>query len=194
MLTIVIPRLSDVWDESRQEFLSFPGAILQLEHSLVSLSKWESKWHKPFFSKNPNDPKEQKTPEETLDYIRCMTINKNVDPTVYNFLTQENVEAINAYISDPMTATIINESKTPGESNKKINGEFITSELIYYWMVALNIPFECEKWHIERLLTLIRICNIKNDPPKQNRKEALQQHRALNEARRKQAQLRAKKR
>lgn len=142
MLTIVIPKNDDIWDESKQMFITNPGATLQLEHSLVSLSKWESKWHKPFFPKHQNDPKEIKTTEETLDYIRCMTINKNVDPIVYNFLTQENVDAINAYISDPMTATKIDDG--PAVGNKKINGEYITSELIYYWMIALNIPVEFE--------------------------------------------------
>lgn len=122
-----------------------------------------------------------------------MTINKNVDPIVYEFLTPENVAAINAYIRDPMTATKIDEG--PEVSNKKINGEFITSELIYYWMIALNIPVEFEKWHIERLLTLIRVCNIKNQPEKKmSRAEIMEQHRAINEARRREARLRAQKR
>lgn len=193
MLTIVVPRNDDIWDESKQMFITNPGATLQLEHSLVSLSKWESKWHKPFFPKYENDPKDVKTPEETIDYIRCMTINKNVDPIVYEFLTPENVADINAYIRDPMTATKIDEG--PEVSNKKINGEFITSELIYYWMIALNIPVEFEKWHIERLLTLIRVCNIKNQPEKKmSRAEIMEQHRAINEARRREARLRAQKR
>ena len=107
MLTIVVPRNDDIWDESKQMFITNPGATLQ--HSLVSLSKWGSKWHKPFFPKHENDPKDIKTPEETIDYIRCMTINKNVDPIVYEFLTPENVAAINAYIRDPMTATKIDD-------------------------------------------------------------------------------------
>lgn len=193
MLTIVIPRCDDIWDDEKQEFIVNPGATLQLEHSLVSLSKWESKWHKPFFEKHPDDPKERKTAEEILDYIRCMTITKNVNPIVYNFLTAENIKAINDYINNPMTASVINEG--PQEGKKQINGEFITSELIYYWMITLNIPFECEKWHIERLLMLIRICNIKNQPAKKmSQMEVMQQHRALNEARRREARLRAAKR
>lgn len=193
MLTIIVPGNTDIWDEENQQFVCFPETTLQLEHSLVSLSKWESKWHKPFFAKNPKDPTERKTPEETLDYIRCMTINKNVDPIVYNFLSEENIEAINKYITDPMTATVINEGPSAG-NKRNINGEFITSELIYYWMIALNIPVEFEKWHIERLLILIRICNIKNEPEKKmNRAESLQQHRALNEARRRQSRIRAAK-
>ncbi len=190
MLTIIVPRNDDLWDETNQCFRSCPGATLQLEHSLVSLSKWESRWHKPFFGKNKNDVK---TPEETLDYIRCMTINKNVDPIVYSCLTQSNIKDINDYIADPMTASIVNDPVSDS-SNKQINGEFITSELIYYWMIALNIPVEFEKWHIERLLILIRICNIKNQPEKKmNKAEVMQQHRAINEARRREARLRANK-
>jgi hypothetical protein len=149
---------------------------LQLEHSLVSLSKWESKWNKPFLSKD------FKTHEETLDYIKCMTINQNIDPDVYNGLTSEHITMINNYIESPMTATTFSDSK-----QNKSNREIITSELIYYWMIALNIPFECQKWHLNRLLTLIRVCNIKNAPPKKMSKRATaSQYAALNAARRKQ--------
>lgn len=190
MLTIVIPENADIWDEENQQFLYCPETTLQLEHSLVSLSKWESKWHKPFFAKHEG---ETKTSEETLDYIKCMTINKNVDPIVYNFLTPENIEAINKYIADPMTATVINEGPDAGH-RKSINGEFVTSEIIYYWMIALNIPVQFEKWHIERLLTLIRVCNIKNEPEKKmSRAESMQQQYMINKARRREAKLRASK-
>lgn len=175
MLQIVIPPL-ELWDEAKQEFVYSKGQTLQLEHSLVSLSKWESKWCKRFLSK------EEKTYEETIDYIKCMTITQNVDPEVYSRLSKENVKQINDYIAAPMTATYISEDK-----NGKPHRENVTSELIYYWMIALNIPFECQKWHLNRLLTLIRVCNVKNQPPKKMGKNAtLSRNAALNKQRRQQ--------
>ena len=156
MLIITIPA-TEGWDESKQEFVSIePAQTLQLEHSLISLSKWESKWCKPFLSSK------DKTDEEILDYIKFMTITKNVKPGVYNRLTKKIIDEINDYIDKPMTATTFS-----GESGSNKNGERITSELIYYWMIALNIPIEeCQKWHLNRLLTLIKVCNIKNQPEK----------------------------
>ena len=146
-----------------------------LEHSLVSISKWESKWHKPFLSDKP------KTAEESLDYIKCMTITQNVDPSLYKFLSKENYEQINKYIEDPMTASWVNDV-----NGKKSSREVITSELIYYWMIALNIPVEFQKWHLNRLLMLIKICNAKNQPPKKMSKgELMRRNRSLNAARRK---------
>lgn len=175
MLQITIPE-TEQWDEVKQEFVSTKEQTLQLEHSLVSLSKWESKWCKPFLTKEP------KTVEETIDYVRCMTITQNVDPEVYNFLTNENIKQVNKYIEAPMTATYFHEEKTGGS-----NRETITNELIYYWMIALNIPFECQKWHLNRLLTLIRVCNIKNQPKKKmSSKEIMSRNAALNASRRKQ--------
>ena len=175
MLQITVPA-SEQFDETRHEFIVTKEQTLQLEHSLVSLSKWESKWCKSFFSKQP------KTYEETVDYIKCMTITKNVDPLVYNNLTRKNVEEINAYIEAPMTATYFAEDR-----NGKANRETITSELIYYWMIALNIPFECQKWHLNRLLTLVRVCNIKNQPPKKmSKRDIMSRNAALNASRRKQ--------
>lgn len=172
MLEVFIEE-SEQYDESKNEFIKIKPQILKLEHSLVSISKWESKWHKSFLSDN------NKSPEEVIDYIRCMTINQ-VNPYVYYSLSKKNMDMIMQYINDPMTATTIKD--TPG----KKNNELITSELIYYWMVALEIPFECEKWHINRLLTLIKICNIKNQPAKNMpKREILNQNRLLNEARRK---------
>ena len=172
MLQIKIPA-TEQWDEIKEEFVSTKEQTLTLEHSLVSISKWEAKWCKPFLRKTP------KTIEETVDYVRCMTITQNVDPIVYSFLTVDNISAINAYIEAPMTATTIR------ETGRKNSGEEVTSELIYYWMVSLNIPFECQKWHLNRLLTLIRVCNIKNQPPKkQSSKETLRQYAAINAARR----------
>lgn len=120
--------------------------------------------------------------EETIDYIRCMTITQNVPPEIYKVLTQENIDEITAYIENPMTATYF--SNTQGGPP---NREQITSELIYYWMISLNIPIKCEKWHLNRLLTLIRVCNVKNQPPKKMGKKALMsRNAALNAARRKQ--------
>lgn len=175
MLRITIPA-TELWDENKEEFINTKEQTLQLEHSLVSLSKWESKWHKPFLSKDI------KTEEEKLDYIRCMTITQNVDPNVYNFIPSNIQEEIKEYIDDKMTATWFNDDK-----NGKGNAEQITSELIYYWMITQNIPFECEKWHLNRLLTLIKVCNIKSQPPKKMGQKALMsRNAALNAARRKQ--------
>ena len=149
---------------------------LQLEHSLVSLSKWESKWNKSFLSKR------NLTGEEILDYIKCMTITQNVKPEVYEHLSRDNITEIENYITAPMTATCFAEDK-----NTKPNRETVTSELIYYWMIALNIPFECQKWHLNRLLTLIRVCNVKNQPPKKmGRRDVMRRNSALNAARRQQ--------
>ena len=174
MLRITVPA-SEQWDEVNEVFISGPEQTLQLEHSLISLSKWESKWHKAFLGK------EEKSKEETLDYIRCMTLNQNIDTEVYHRLTPQNIEQINAYISDPMTATHFND-----DGIKHTGREIITSELIYYWMVSLNIPVEFEKWHLNRLLTLIKVCNIKNTPPKKMSKgEIMRRNAALNAARRK---------
>lgn len=175
MLRITIPA-TELWDELAQQFVTVNEQTLQLEHSLVSLSKWESKWHKAFLSKV------EKTQEETLDYIRCMTLTQNVNPKVYKYLTNDNIREINEYIGNPMTATVFSEEKS-----NSTNREVVTAELIYYWMVALNIPFECQKWHLNRLLTLIRVCNVKNAPPKKrSKRDILSRNAKLNAARRKQ--------
>ena len=179
MLRITIPA-EEFWDEVNEEFIYTKEQTLQLEHSLVSLSKWESKWCKAFLTK------QEKTFEETLDYIKFMTITQNVDPKVYNYLTNENIDEVNRYIEAPMTATYFSEDKT-----SKISREQVTAELIYYWMISLNIPFECQKWHLNRLLTLIKVCNIKNTPPKKrSRKDIMSSNAALNAARRKQLNTR----
>jgi hypothetical protein len=178
VLRITIPDV-ELYDEVKGEFITLKGQTLQLEHSLVSLSKWESKWQKPYLTS------EEKTLEETLDYIRCMTITQNVNPDIYKFVTNENLTQIKEYIEAPMTATWFSEDKN-NTSGRNINGEQVTSELIYYWMVALTIPFKCEKWHLNRLITLIKICNIKNQPPKRRSKREIMGHTAsLNAARRK---------
>ena len=175
MLRITIPAVEQ-WDEEKQEFITTKEQTLSLEHSLVSLSKWESKWCKAFLTK------QEKTFEETLDYIKCMTLTQNVDPEVYKYLTNENIDEVNRYIEAPMTATYFSEDK-----NGKTSREQITAEIIYYWMISLNIPFECQKWHLNRLLTLIKVCNIKNTPPKKrSKREIMSRNAALNAARRKQ--------
>lgn len=174
MLRITIPG-QEFWDEGKEEFVNTKGTTLQLEHSLVSLSKWESKWHKPFLGKG------DKTAEETVDYIRCMTLTQNVDPSVYDFITNEIIERVSSYIDDSMTATWFSK-----EEKKQAGREVVTAEIIYYWMIALNIPFECQKWHLNRLLTLIQVCNVKNAPPeKLSQKEIAKRNAAINAARRK---------
>lgn len=173
MLYIVIPE-KELFDEETSTFVYTKKETLQLEHSLVSLSKWESKWCKPFLSKDP------RTTEETIDYIRCMTITQNVNPQVYEYLPEEVFIQIEEYINEKMTATWFSENP-----NAPKNREVITAEIIYYWMIAHQIPMECQKWHLNRLLTLIRVCNIKSQPPKkQNKREAMSKRSALNQARR----------
>lgn len=172
MLTITIPA-RELYDEKNQMFFNTKEQILRLEHSLVSISKWESKWRKAFLKKD------EKTNEEIIDYIKCMTITQNVDPNVYNFLTRSNINEIIEYIDNPMTAT------TFANNENNNSREVITSELIYYWMISFNIPMECQRWHLNRLLTLIRVCSIKNTPPKKmNKKEVANRYAKLNAARR----------
>lgn len=176
MLKVTIPK-SEFFDEETNEFVYVNECTLALEHSLVSISKWESKWCKPFISSD------QKTHEETIDYIRCMTLTQNVNPDVYNYIPSDVIAQIQEYIDAPMTATWFSKN-----DNARKSREIITSELIYYWMIALNIPFECQKWHFNRLLTLIRVCSLKNSPPKKmSQKDILSRNRALNAARRKAA-------
>lgn len=171
---------TEMWDERKQEFVQTGERELMLEHSLVSLAKWESKWQKPFLDQKP------KTGDEMLDYVRCMTITQNVSPETYSRLTTGNMAEIEQYISRPMTATTFS-----AEQHGNRNGEKTTAELIYYWMVTLSIPFECEKWHLNRLLALIRVCNLKNQPArKKSQRAILQENRALNAARRKRLRTR----
>lgn len=170
MLTIHIEGCEQ-YNQITGKFFEVKSADLTLEHSLVSISKWEAMYHKPFISKEP------RTQTEIIDYIKCMTLTQNVDPYVYNLLKEEHINAINKYIADPMTATWFNET----ESKSKKSSEQITSELIYYWMIAFNINWEAKKWHLNRLLTLIRICNIKNQPPKKmSKREIMARNAKLN--------------
>ena len=180
MLIIHIEGRDDLWDDEKECFYSVRPVDLQLEHSLISISKWESKWHKSFIDSD------NKTDEEALDYIRCMTITKNVSPDTYRRLTNQHIEQINEYIKAPMTATTFREGR--GAKGRK---RIITAELIYYWMVAFNIPVEFQKWHLNRLLTLIRVCEIENSPKKkQSANDILRENAALNAARK--AQLKTK--
>lgn len=162
----------ELFDEATWSFIEIKPTVIQLEHSLLAISKWESKWKKPFMST------EKKTDEEFRDYVRCMTINRNVDPNVYLRLTAADYKKIDEYIHDPMTATTFH-----GSQSKKGSSRQVTSELIYYWMVQAQIPFDAEKWHLNRLMTLIRIYSIENDPKKMSKKDIYASNRALNEAR-----------
>jgi len=172
MLKITIPG-EELWDEEKQIFINKEDTTLMLEHSLVSVSKWESVWKKPFLTK------ENKTDEETLDYIRHMTITQNVDPMLYSNIKQNIIDQVTEYIKDSMTATTFRDDK--GGNSREI----VTAELIYFWMINFQIPFECQKWHLNKLLTLIRVCTIKSQKTtKRSRKDILRQNKALNDARR----------
>jgi hypothetical protein len=153
VLTIHVPIGDLLFDEANEEFLTetFP---LDLEHSLASLSKWESVFEKPFLASD------EKTVEELLGYVKAMTLTPNVPDSIYEGLTQENVEEINLYMQAKMTATWFSDA---GQERSR---ETITAELIYYWMIALGVPFECQYWHLNKLMTLLRVCNVKNTPPK----------------------------
>ena len=171
MLKLTIASI-EIYDEIKNEFTTTKEQTLQLEHSLVSLSKWESRFKKPFLSK------EQKTDEELRYYVKCMTTTQNVDDNVYLAISSSDMKIMN-YIDDSMTATTV--------SNRKKNSgrDIITAEIIYYWMITLNIPFECQKWHLNRLLTLISVCDIKSSSGKKmSRSEIMRQNSAVNAMRR----------
>jgi len=176
MLTIIVPSV-EYYDEIKEEFVPVTKEqTLKLEHSLLSLYEWESKWNKAWYSR------QEKTVDETTDYIRCMTLNQDVDPKVYDNLSTDNINQVKKYLEAPLTAIHFPKDKLGGSNN-----ETITNELIYYWMVALNIPFTCEKWHLNHLFNLVRVCNLKAKPPKKgNQRDSMSRNAALNAARRKQ--------
>lgn len=178
MLELVIPE-SELFDESSGEFITVRKAqTIRLEHSLVSLSKWESKWHKPFLSETT-----PKTTEERIDYLRCMTITQNVSPDVYAEIwnTPKLRQEVLDYLDEPMTATTISR-----RGGRRPNREVVTAEIIYHWMITWGIPFECQKWHLNRLMMLIDVCSVKSGKPeKMSQAEVIRQNRMLNEARRK---------
>lgn len=179
MLTIIIPQ-SEGFNEITSEFITIPETRLNLEHSLISISKWESKWHKAFLKDN------NKTPEEMLYYIKCMTLNKNVDESVYNFLNHDHINKITNYMKDRQSAAYLNEAGEKMLSGKSASGDVLTSDLIYYMMFSLRIPMECQKWHINRLLILIHIFNVKNSAGKKlNKRSILSSNAAINASRRK---------
>ena len=171
MLTITIPK-GEMFNSTTNEFISVKGQTIVLEHSLVSLSKWEAKYHKPWMTKFPE------TYQEFIDYVRFMTLTQNVDPMVYNFLTKSNLEDITNYIREPMTATTIS------EHGGKRSHQIVTAEVIYYWMISFGIPVEFQKWHLNRLMTLIRVCSEMNSPSKKMGPQDLaMRNRSLNAAR-----------
>ena len=174
MLELKIPEV-DLFDQELQEFIGvIRPQTIRLEHSLVSLAKWESRWEKPFLQKEPM------TMEETIHYIRCMTITQNVNPQVFGYVAKYHLHEIYGYMELPMTATTFSKDKEPWRGSREI----VTAEIIYYWMTAFNIPFECQKWHLNRLLTLINVCNLKNKPPKKmSQRDILTRNHNLNQQR-----------
>ena len=181
MKTITIPG-SLFFNEADETFIETTTTSIDIEHSLFAISKWESKWHLPFFGEG------KKTHEQMIDYVRCMTLTPNVDPNVYYFIPSQSFEEITSYIEDSMSS--IDWAKVKTNGNQKVYGkpkhDNITSELIYFWMVDSGIPFECQYWHVSKLLSLIRMCNLKRTPPKKMSKhDLLARNASLNAARRK---------
>lgn len=186
MLKITVPGAKDAWDPIKEEFVTRKEQTLRLEHSLISIHEWEGIFHIPFLD-NAN-----MTPEQMMEYVKCMTLTPNVDPDVYNHLSKENIKDIQEYIADPRTATWFSK-EAENLAGKKGMGrkDVITSELVYYWMIAQNIPKECEKWHFSQLMTLIKVCSLKNEEAngkgnKMKKSQIYNQNRQLNAARRKQ--------
>lgn len=164
----------ELFDEINQEFIAVSSVTLRLEHSLVSVSKWESKWKMPFLEAK------EKTKEQIIDYIKCMTIGQNINPLVYCGIGPKEIRRVQQYIAEEQTATTFSV-----KDQSRLSNRFVTSELIYYWMTVYNIPFECQKWNLSRLLTLLRIAAIENSPKKKMTKRAIMdQNRSLNRARR----------
>ena len=166
------------FNERTMEFIEVKACTLHLEHSLIAISKWESKWHKPFLNGDKH------TTAEIKDYVRCMCLDPNVDPMVFQLLNYQEMKQITDYIDDPMTGTTFGK-----EDNKEENHEIMSSELLYYYMIANEVPFECQKWHINRLLVLLKICGIKakqmDGKPKKSQRQLLEEYSAKHQARKK---------
>lgn len=164
----------EYYNEITDEFIDLPGGELELEHSLYALAGWESKWNKPFLTDKP------KTYEETISYLKFMTVNSDkVSPHLYSLVSQKDLDRVYKYMESSQTATWFTEHGKQPKSRK-----VITAEIIYYWMVSFNIPFECQYWHLNRLITLIRVCDINSKPPKKmSKQEAARQRMALNNQR-----------
>lgn len=170
----------EYYDEEKNQFITLKPTMVRLEHSLRSLAKWESKWKRAFLSNKGM------TQEENIDYIRCMEVTGQIDPSVFDYITPEQQKIVNDYINDKMTATTINR-----RGPKKPSRDIITAEIIYFWMIQNGIPMECEKWHLNRLLTLIEVCSIKGGPNKKmSPKEQMAEQRAINAARKAQYKTR----
>lgn len=183
MLKLTVPA-GEYFNEQTNEFHYTKESRLHLEHSLASVARWESKWKKPFLeSSSPLlRDKYKKTPEEFYDYLRCMTVNQPEDPNCYRSLTPLQLQVISNYLKDPATASTFSDYE-----EKKFSSQIITSELIYFWMTTLNIPFSCEEWNLNRLLALIRVCSIKNGKPKKKpRRDMIEERKRLNQERRQQ--------
>lgn len=160
MLTVTLPGV-ELYDDNTSTFTTIKGTTITLEHSLVAISKWESKWKVPFLSK------EAKTRAQTLDYIKCMTVTQNVNPLLYLYIPDSIIKQIQDYMDDKMTATWFREEKGPKKTRERV----VTSELIYYWMIESNIPMECQKWHLNRLITLIQVVNEERKAADPNNKK-----------------------
>ena len=179
MLRLPIPISPEGWDESREEFVDPEVRVLELEHSLVAISKWEAKYHRAFISKK------EMSPEETIDYVRFMTLDKNVDPDIYNYLTDENLKMVSDYINEPMTATVFPADRNNGNGPPR-SSDTVTADLIYFWMFTWGIPLEFENRHINQLITLIKVFNAKNAPSKRmSNRDIASRNASLNAARRK---------
>lgn len=177
---------TELWDPVSEKFLLVKEQSLPLEHSLLSISKWEEKWHKPM----PLINNERLSGDEFLDYVRCMTISRNPDPLVYRCITAREVEAIMAYINDPHTATWFGNEKSGGNDKRPL-----TTELIYHLMFAFGVSKECEKWHLNRLMTQLRVEYEESKPSKKKTPaEIAERHRMLNAKRRAEARAKSKMR
>lgn len=154
MLEVIIPE-DEFYDQSTNKFITIPSCKIVIEHSLISVAKWESKWHMPYLSDSPRSPIQE------LDYIKCMIIGSIPNDLTLKTLSAENIKLIRDYINNPMTATTFQKnSKSTGRGKK----ENTTAETIYAHMFAHSIPIDCQKWHLNRLLTLLRVCDLKNSP------------------------------